>query len=116
VYAEAPATAGDAFFFGWVHSLEKFPWNEYYHVDENLDLILDAVTFPAFGAGVPEDKGRVCYVKDGLIHMEQISQPFGELVWLNSHFATRELLLNDRKLCSGMDLPEHRRVRLRIEQ
>ena len=64
-----PVKVGSEIFFGWIHSLEKIPWNEYYHVDENLRLILDAITFPAFGAGIPENKGLICYVKDGLIHM-----------------------------------------------
>jgi len=65
---------------------------------------------------VPESKGTVCYVRDGLIHMEGINQRFSELVWLNSHFATRELALNGKVFCTGKDLPEHRRVRLSVEK
>jgi hypothetical protein len=116
ILAEEPAKVGDMLFFGWIHSLEKFPWNEYYHIDENLDLILDAITFPAFGAGVPENKGCVCYVKDGLIHMEEIDQRFSELVWLNSHTATQEIRLNDKHIARGSELPQHGRVRLTIER
>lgn len=116
VYAEAPATAGSTLFFGWVHSWENIPWNEYYHVDEHYNLVLDAITFPAFGAGIPEDKGRVCYVKDGLIHMEGIDQVFPELAWLNSHTATREILLDGMHVASGGELPQHTRLRLVIEK
>lgn len=116
VYAEAPAKSGSRLFFGWIHSLEKIPWNEYYHIDENRNLILDAITFPAFGAGIPENKGRVCYVKDGLIHMEEIDQVFPELVWLNSHMATQEIRLDDKAVTRGSDLPEHTRLRLVIER
>ncbi|MDR1885481.1 MAG: DUF1850 domain-containing protein [Synergistaceae bacterium] len=115
VYAEAPAAAGASVFFGWIHSLERIPWNEYYHIDENYNLILDAITFPAFGAGIPENKGRVCYVKDGLIHMEEIGQEFRELVWLNSHTATRDIMLDGRRISSGGELPHHARLRLIIE-
>ena len=116
VYVEVPAKTGSRLFFGWIHSLEKIPWNEYYHVDENLNLVLDAITFPAFGAGIPENKGRVCYIKDGLIHMEEIDQIFPELVWLNSHMATQEIRLDDKPVARGSNLPEHTRLRLVIER
>ena len=115
LYSETEAQIGSKLFFGWVHSLEKIPWNEYYHIDKNRDLILDSITFPAFGAGIPENKGRVCYVKDGLIHMEEIEQKFSEIVWLNSHTATREITLDGKRVLRGSDLPHHARLRLVIE-
>ncbi|MDR0380281.1 MAG: DUF1850 domain-containing protein, partial [Candidatus Accumulibacter sp.] len=102
--------------FGWIHSLENIPWNEYFHVNSKNELILDAITFPAFGAGIPEDKGRVCYVKDGLIHMEEIGQVFKELHWLNSHTATRDIVLDGALVARGADLPQHARLRLVIEK
>ncbi len=116
VYAEVPARAGSRLSFGWIHSWEKIPWNEYYHVDASYALMLDAITFPAFGAGIPEDKGRVCYVRDGLIHMEEIDQTFAELVWLNSHTATREIALDGALVARGDTLPQHTRLRLVIEK
>ena len=116
VYVEAPTHVGSRLFFGWIHSLEKIPWNEYYHVDERLDLVLDKITFPAFGAGIPEDKGGITYVKNGLIHMEEIGQVFRELVWLNSHRATRDIVLDDVLIARGETLPEHTRLRLVIEK
>ena len=115
LYAETEARIGSKLFFGWVHSIEKIPWNEYYHVDENLDLILDAITFPSFGAGIPENKGRVIYVKDGLIHMEEIGQKFAEIVWLNSHTATQEIILDGKHITRGSELPHHTKLRLVIE-
>jgi hypothetical protein len=116
LYVSRPAKVGSELFFGWIHSLEKIPWNEYYHVGEDLRLILDAITFPAFGAGIPENKGRVCYVKDGLIHMEEIGQPFDELLWLNSHTATQEIRLDGEVVARGSELPQHTRLRLIIEK
>jgi hypothetical protein len=116
VYVSAPARPGDRLFFGWIHSLEKIPWNEYYHIGERGNLILDAITFPAFGAGIPEDKGKVCYVKDGLIHMEEIDQSFEELVWLNSRTATRDIRLGGELVATGESLPHHVRVRLSLEK
>ena len=56
------------------------------------------------------------YVKNGLIHMDEIGQPFTELVWLNSHAATRELVLDEVCLTRGSELPEHTRLRLVIER
>jgi hypothetical protein len=116
LYVSRPVKVGSELFFGWIHSLEKIPWNEYYHVDGDLRLVLDAITFPAFGAGIPESKGRICYVKDGLIHMEEIDQPFEELVWLNSHTATQEIRIDGRYLTKGSALPQHTRLRLVIER
>jgi hypothetical protein len=116
IYAEARAQVGGTLFFGWEHSLEKIPWNEYYHIDENCKLILDAITFPAFGAGIPENKGRICYIKDGLIHMEEIDQLFDELVWLNSHTATRDIRLDGKLIARGRDLPQRTRLRLVVER
>ena len=116
LYAEVPARVNSRLFFGWMHSWENIPWNEYYHVDERGDLVLDAITFPAFGAGIPEDAGRVCYVRDGLIHMEEIGQVFPELVWLNSHTATRDITLDGIPVTRGSDLPHHAGIRLRIEK
>lgn len=116
IYVEKPAKVNSKLFFGWIHSLEKIPWNEYFHIDAEQNLILDAITFPAFGAGIPENKGKVCYVKDGLIHMEEIGQVFPELVWLNSHTATRDILLDTVFVTKGSDLPHHVRLRLAIEK
>ena len=116
LYAESPAKVGSELFFGWIHSLEKIPWNEYFHVAENLDLVLDVITFPAFGAGIPENKGRRCYVENGLIHMADIGQIFKELVWLNSHTATQEIALDGRHVTRGSELPHHARLRLVIEK
>ena len=115
VYAEAPAAVDSRLYFGWTHSLENIPWNEYYHIDAERNLVLDAISFPAFGAGIPADRGRVCRVRDGLIHMEEIGEVFPELVWLNSHTATREIALDGVRVVRGADLPQHARVRLIIE-
>ena len=112
---EASAHENSRLFFGWIHSQEKIPWNEYYHVDSFGNLVLEAITFPAFGAGIPEDKGRVCYIQDGLIHMEEIDQVFPELVWLNSHSATRDIRLDDELVARGTTFPHHARLRLVLE-
>lgn len=116
IYLEVPAKAGDKLFFGWVHSLEKIPWNEYYHINKDNSLVLEKISFPAFGAGIPENKGKSCRIENGLIYMEEIEQVFPEFSWLNSHFATRDIRLNGKLISRGSMLPEHTRLRLVIER
>ena len=114
IYVQAPAKAGGKIFFGWVHSWEKIPWHEYYHIAENGDLILDTIAFPAFGAGIPENKGKKVRIEDGMIYMEDIGQVFHEFTWLNSHFAVRDIRLDGALIARGNTLPEHTRLNLRI--
>lgn len=116
VYIESPAKANSRLFFGWIHSLDKIPWNEHFHIDDAGQLILDSISFPAFAAGIPEAKGRRCRVADGLIYMEDIGQVFTELVWLNSHTATQDIVLDGVEVARGNSLPQHRRLRLVIEK
>ena len=116
IYVEVPAKGGDKLFFGWVHSWEKIPWNEYYSIDQDGNLVLDTISFPAFGAGIPENKGKVCRIENGLIYMDEIGQVFPEFDWINSHFATREIILNGQLISKGDMLPEHTRLRLVVER
>ena len=116
IYVEVPAKEGDKLFFGWVHSWEKIPWHEYYHIAQDNSLVLDTISFPAFGAGIPENKGKVCRIENGLIYMDEIGQVFPEFNWINSHFATREIILNGQLISKGDMLPEHTRLRLVVER
>ena len=114
VYVERPVSPGDELYFGWIHSLEKIPWDEYYHIDNDLNLVLDTISFPAFGAGIPQDKGKVCYVKDGIIYMSEINQKFKEFVWMNSPSATQEIRIAGEYVTRGSELPHHRRLVLTV--
>lgn len=114
VYVECSVSPGDQVYVGWTHSLEKIPWNEYYTVREDDVLVLNSINFPAFGAGIPENKGTT-HVRDGLIYMEDIGQEFPYFKWLNSQY-TREICVNDVCIAKGTDLPEHRILVLKIER
>ena len=116
IYVEVPAKAGDKLFFGWIHSWEIIPWHEYYHIAADNTLVLDTITFPAFGAGIPEAKGKKVRIEKGLIYMEEIGQVFDKFTWLNSHFATKDIKLNDTLISSGDRLPDIRRVNLVVER
>lgn len=116
IYVEVPAKAGDTLFFGWIHSWEKIPWNEYYHIAADNTLVLDTITITAFGAGIPENKGKIVRIQDGIIYMEQINQVFTSFTWLNSHFAVRDIKLNDKLISAGYLLPDLTRVNLVVER
>ena len=116
VYVEHPVSRRDELHFSWIHSLEKIPWNEYYHIDEDLNLILDIISFTAFGAGIPHDKGSVCYIKDGVIYMSEINQKFTEFVWMNSPTATQEIHAAGVYVTRGSELPHNRRLVLTVER
>lgn len=116
IYVEVPAKAGDTLFFGWIHSWEKIPWNEYYHIANDNTLVLDTITFTAFGAGIPENKGKRTRVQDGVIYMEEINQVFSSFSWLNSHFAVRDIKLNNKLISAGYLLPDLTRINLVIER
>jgi hypothetical protein len=110
VYIEHPVMPGDELYFGWLHSLEKIPWDEYYHIDEELNLILDTIRFPAFGAGIPENKGTICYIKDGLIYMSGIDQMFTEFDWMNSQTGAQEIHVAGEFVTRGSELPKRRLI------
>jgi len=115
VYVEYPVLQSDEIYFGWIHSLEKIPWNEYYHIDEDLNLVLDTVSFTAFGAGIPHDPGNNCHIKDGVIYMTEINQKFTELNWMNSPDSVQEIRVSGEFVTCGSDLPHHRRLILSVE-
>lgn len=117
IYVEYPAGPGDRLFFGWIHSLEHIHWHEYFHVAPDNTLVLDTISFPAFGAGIPENRGKKTWIDEkGNIYMDQIDQVFPRIDWLNSHYATREIRINDQLLTSGRLLPEHTQLTLIIEK
>ena len=116
VYAQHKIKPGDRLFFGWVHSLEKIPWHEYYHVSDKDTLVLETISFPAFGAGIPANRGKKVRTEGGLIYMEEINEEFQQFDWLNSHFATRDIKINGELWLTGKDLPEHERLIMKIKR
>ena len=115
-YVRYPVKTGDKLFFGWIHSWERISWHEYYHINQDNTLELDAISFPAFGAGIPENKGKRTRIEKGRIYMEEIGQIFPHFVWINSHLASREIKVNDVLVTSGRILPEHTSLVLVIER
>ena len=115
IFVEVPAKEGDKLFFGWTHSWEKIPWHEYYHIRSDGKIILDMIAFPAFGAGIPENKGTRVWTHEGMIYMDGIGQEFPEFTWINSKF-TGDIELNGILIAQGKTLPEHRRLNLSVQR
>lgn len=114
VLREVPVTAGDELYVAWLHSQEKIPWHEWYTVEHDRTLTLHTISFPAFGPGIPCDKG-IPRIEDGTIFFEQIEETFPRFRWLNSTF-TREIRLNGALIATGDDLPNHTILTLTIER
>jgi len=106
---------GDALYFGWIHSLEDFLWEEQFYITTNHTLMLYSISFPSFGAGVPEDRGDAIRIEDGLIIMYEINDEFEEINWLNSHHFVQNITINGDIITTGADLPE-RQLHMRIEK
>ena len=115
ILLETPANPGDQLYFGWLHSFENIPWHEYYYISDDLTLILEAIAFPGFGAGIPENRGQGVRIEGGLIYMYSINDEFEQLLWLNSHEFTQGIKLNGKYLTRGNQLPQKRLI-LRIER
>ncbi|MDR2373463.1 MAG: DUF1850 domain-containing protein [Bifidobacteriaceae bacterium] len=109
-----PVAVGDELVFGWEHSLERIPWDEFYHIGSGGELILDTIRFAAFGAGIPAAKGAAVWTEGGLIHLGEIGEAHSEIVWINSTTATKDLRLNGQVIARGRDLPAGRRLRLSV--
>ena len=114
ILREVPVTAGDELYVAWLHSQEKIPWHEWYTVKKDGTMTLNTISFPAFGPGIPCDKG-VPRIEDGTIFFEQIEETFPRFRWLNSTF-TREIRLNGALIATGDDLPNHTILTLTIER
>ena len=114
ILREVPVTAGDELYVAGLHSQEKIPWHEWYTVEKDGAMTLHTISFPAFGPGIPCDKG-VPRIQDGTIFFEQIEETFPRFRWLNSTF-TREIRLNGTLIATGDDLPNHTILTLTIER
>lgn len=114
VLRETQVTAGDKLYVAWLHSQEKIPWHEWYTVEKDGTMTLNTISFPAFGPGIPCDKG-VPHIEGGVIYYEQIGETFPRFRWLNSTF-TKEIRLNGELIATGDDLPNHTILTLTIER
>ena len=116
VYADVLVEAGDEVSFGWTHSFEHIPWNEYYEVEPDGSFLLHTISVAGFGAGIPAEMDCTYRYEDGLIYMDDIESHFEQFNWINSQTALREIAVNGEHLLAGADMPHHEKMILSIKK
>lgn len=112
---KAEAGPGDLLEFGWIHSVEHFPWTEFFILGDDGSLILKEMRVRGYGAGIPHQRSREIRTEDGWIISSGINEVFPSYTWINSHTAVGQVRLNDTLLFTGSDLPHHEALELRVE-
>jgi hypothetical protein len=115
VYVSKRVQTGDIVEYYWIHSFEHIPWTEDFEILEDNRLELKKITVEGFGAGIPENKGKVS-IEDGIIIMDEIDQYFNEINWINSNSALVYIGLNNNEIIKGSDLPHHEPLKLIVEE
>ncbi len=102
--------------YGWIHSFEHIPWSEQYYIEDNNKLLLKKITVAGYGAGIPNNKGKLTKIENGMIIMDEIDEEFEEINWIHSQTAMDYIMLNDKIILDGEDLPQHKALNLKIEK
>jgi len=109
-----PVSAGDRLEFEWIHSVEHFPWYEYFDVEADGSLFLRETRIGGFGAGVPYDRGTSGRVEDGFVVYRGIDERFPAYRWINSSTAVAAISINGTVVARGPDFPHHEALELRV--
>ena len=115
VYVKTRVTPGDELSFGWEHSFEHIPWNEYYEIREDGSFLLHTISVAGFGAGIPAEMDCTYRYEDGLIYMDDIESTFPQFNWFNSQTQLKFINLNGNLLITGADMPQHEKIVLSIK-
>ena len=113
VYVKVRVKPGDEVSFGWEHSFEHIPWNEYYEIKEDGASLLHTISVAGFGAGIPAEMDCTYRYEDGLIYMDGIESEFPQFNWFNSQTQLKFINLNGNLLITGADMPQHEKIVLR---
>lgn len=77
--------------------------------------MLTETRFQSFGAGVPNNKGKVSF-KDGFVVMEDLNEKKDAYYWIHSQLAELTVYKNGKKLLLPGDVPHHHKVEMFIEK
>ncbi|MCD5414890.1 MAG: DUF1850 domain-containing protein [Clostridiales bacterium] len=91
-------SAEDSFSMQWIHSVELEPWTEFFSVDDELNIVLTATKFKAFGAGVPHTAGKKTTIKNGFIIFSDINQTMPYIIYGISDTSRHTFSFNDSTL------------------
>lgn len=114
VYVKRNVKTGDGLSFGWIHSFEHIPWNEYYEIMDDGTFVLHTISVAGFGAGIPAEMDCPIRFEDGLIYMDEIESTFPQFNWINSQTALQWIALDGETLITGADMPHHKKIVLKI--
>lgn len=114
ILLESEAAPGDVLEFGWIHSVEHFPWTEFFTINEDGTLLLREMRVRGYGAGIPHQRSLDVSLEDGWIISRGIDEVFPAYRWINSHTAVGQVRLNGSLLFSGSDFPHHEALELRV--
>jgi hypothetical protein len=109
------AGPGDLLEFGWIHSVEHFPWTEFFTLADDRSLVLREMRVRGYGAGIPHQRSSEVRTEDGWIISSGIDEVFPSYNWINSHTAVGQVRLNGTLLFAGSDFPHHEALELRVE-
>lgn len=115
IYLTRRIDAGDIIEYKWTHSFELIPWIEKYRVLENNHLLLYEINVAGYGAGIPENKGKI-KIENGMVNMTDINQDFEKINWINSNTALNYIKINDKEVIKGSDMPHHIQINLEIKR
>lgn len=115
IYVKTRVKPGDELSFGWEHSFEHIPWNEYYEIKADGTFLLHTISVAGFGAGIPAEMDCTYRYEDGLIYMDDIESEFPRFNWFNSQTQLKFINLNGNLLITGADMPQHEKIVLRVK-
>lgn len=115
IYVKMRVQSGDELNYKWIHSFEHIPWIEEYKILDNNSLQLYEIKVAGFGAGIPENEGKV-EIRDGMVVMSDLDQNFEEINWINSNTALSYISINDDEIIKGSELPHHERLKLVVKE
>ncbi|GBF12165.1 DUF1850 domain-containing protein [Tepidibacillus infernus] len=95
----------------YIHSIHRTPVQEFYHVDKQLNIVLDKVIFESYGVGIPSEieNGEKFKIENGKFILDSIHRVFpyfdqrvGQVI------ANHKLLIQNKELpLSKLTVPGH---------
>ncbi|SCZ77978.1 DUF1850 domain-containing protein [Acidaminobacter hydrogenoformans] len=114
-FVEVPTHTDDLLEYNWIHSFEHIPWKERYRIMDNHKLQLVEIQVAGFGAGIPENKGKMT-VENGMVIMRELEDRFDYISWINSNTALSSIVLNGKTIVLGSEMPHHHPLKLEIKR
>ena len=95
-----PINLKEPFSLQYIHSIHKTPIVEQYYLNENLDIVLDSVTYESFGVGTPStlEPGQTFTQRDGKYIINNMNREFPYFDQAIGQVIANHQLLIDQKI------------------